>query len=565
MDSDGDGVHPPHLPRLLRRLRSLEAPFIEVWGWPGSGRTALLSALLDAEGERAAGLALGELAREDELRQVLAATRAGGVRWLVAAACPEDRLVEISRWLLPGERLVFATDRRVLAAPGIACSVLSPQELLMAPPEAASLRYQLTGTAPDAAASLYAATDGWYKPYRLALEATGGAGLAGTGPEALLEIPAVRSFLRHEVLETLAPKEREILLEAPSDPAAWTAPEPLRALVEAHGLWVDGPEGERPPRLLAAYLERGARRRRATLARAAHAAGEGLAEAGEGPERARGEEPAERQDPARPESPARSPGDRERPLYRLGLLGDPYVQQLAADGSRDLGWRLRRSFLVLAYLASSPGFQAAREDLVEAVWPREGERTIDRNFHPTLSHLRRALEGELRGNVPPPLLFRNGVYRLSPEICWQVDLLDFRDRLERGRAAAEAGDPAPAAAEWEAAWKLYRGPFLQGLYDPWVAVRREACQRLYLDLLRDLGDLYVRLDRAADAMDAYRAVLIEDPLQERIHLAVMRLYAGQGRRELVRRQYDRLCSLLLEELGIEPHKETTEAYHRLMK
>ena len=42
-------------------------------------------------------------------------------------------------------------------------------------------------------------------------------------------------------------------------------------------------------------------------------------------------------------------------------------------------------------------------------------------------------------------------------------------------------------------------------------------------------------------MDAYRTVLVEDPLQERIHLAVMRLYAAQGRRDLVRRQYDNLC------------------------
>ena len=66
-------------------------------------------------------------------------------------------------------------------------------------------------------------------------------------------------------------------------------------------------------------------------------------------------------------------------------------------------------------------------------------------------------------------------------------------------------------------------------------------------------------------MDAYRSVLLEDPLQERVHLAVMRLYASQGRRDLVRRQYDRLCTLLLEELGVEPMPQTTREYHRLME
>jgi DNA-binding SARP family transcriptional activator len=44
----------------------------------------------------------------------------------------------------------------------------------------------------------------------------------------------------------------------------------------------------------------------------------------------------------------------------------------------------------------------------------------------------------------------------------------------------------------------------------------------------------------------------------------MRLYASQGRRDLIRKQYDKLCTLLLEELGVEPLPETTEEYHRLI-
>ena len=36
------------------------------------------------------------------------------------------------------------------------------------------------------------------------------------------------------------------------------------------------------------------------------------------------------------------------------------------------------------------------------------------------------------------------------------------------------------------------------------------------------------------------------------------------RRDLVRRQYDRLSNLLLEELGVAPMPETTREYHKLM-
>jgi len=203
--------------------------------------------------------------------------------------------------------------------------------------------------------------------------------------------------------------------------------------------------------------------------------------------------------------------------------------------------------------------------VIEAVWPTEGERTIERNFHPTLSHLRRALEGGNRGKErPAPLLFRNGVYRLNPEVGWEIDALEFIRLADEGKELAGRGDLEAAAVAWQRAWKLYRGPFLQGYYESWVTARRDIYQPRYLELLRDLGNLYVRLGRNEEAMDAYRSYLVEDPFQERIHVEVMRLYAGQGRRDLVRRQYDHLCRVLLEDLGQAPTEETAREYHLLM-
>lgn len=555
-------VPPPHAARLARRIEGLREPLIQVWGWPGSGRAALLEELLTRWGERAVGLALGDLAGERDVREALESVRAGGARWLVAGACPEEVAAAAARWLRPGERLVFATDRRHhLPLPS---AVVAPHELLLTGRELSVLWHLLAGTEPaaGAAAGLLRASDGWYVPLVLALEATGGAGLVKVVEEELLGLPEVRSFLRHQVLETLDAEERDFLLawaESPDgEPPGHGASAAARRVIESRGLWVDRPDGPGPPRLLAALLARERRRRRTV-----EIAGE----------------PAFQPVPVAPPAPvgssgaAGAPGERgaagaagEPVAYVLGLLGEPIARRREGGGAeRELDWRLRRSFQVLAYLASSPGLQAAREDLIEAVWPKEGERTIDRNFHPTLSHLRRALEGgERRGGGPPPLLFRSGIYRLNPEISWEIDVLELRRRIEEGKGLLDRADLAGASEVWQAGWRVYRGPFLQGVYEAWVGPRREAYQRMYLDLLRDLGDLYVKLGRLAEAMDAYRAVLVEDPLQERIHVAVMRLYAEQGRRDLVRRQYDKLCSMLLEELGVEPLPQTTREYHQLM-
>jgi DNA-binding SARP family transcriptional activator len=531
----------PHQDRLLRRIDSMETPLVQVWGWPGSGKSALLQALLDRHGSQAQGLSLGEMEEGTAFRRMAGAR---GMRWLVAQGEPRERLEEMARWLPPGQHLVFAGESRWEEAP-LTLSVLPPQEMLLSPGEVATLWHLLTGEvpSPEAAGALWMASDGWYRPLRLAIEATGGMGLDSVDPESLLEIAPVRFFLRHEVLEAFGEEQRKLLDETPFDrpgDATWEA-------IEARGLWVEGEERDRLPILLVAFLERERQRR------------------------PRAEKPETRPAPAaRPASEGSMEVDgvegiEGTPTYFLGLLGSPVARRRDPDGTEvELDCRLKRAFQVLAYLASSPGLEAGREELMEAVWPTEGERTIDRNFHPTLSHLRRALEAG-RKDEAPPLLFRKGIYRLNPDIVWEIDALELDRLVEEGKAKLDRGDAPAAAQSWESAWRLYRGPFLQGYYEAWVADRRERYQRLYLELLRELGDLYLKLEKPEQAMDAYRSVLLEDPLQERVHLAVMRLYANQGRRDLVRRQYDRLCTLLLEELGVEPMPQTTRDYHRLME
>ncbi len=536
----------PQLERLLRRLETADTPMVQVWGWPGSGKAALLQAFLARQGDRAVGLRLGDFSAEDRLREALEAAHEAGALWLVASGPPGERLAEAVRWLRPGQRLVFATEARWSgwSGPSLPCTVLSPQEMLLTPREVATFWHLLTGGVLDQGSTeaLWRASDGWYRPLCLAIDATGGVDLEQTDPRQLLEIPPVRFFLRHEVLDSFTAEERDRLL----DPSAECSGPggPAWAPIESRGLWVEGEERDRLPRLLAALLDRERRRRPKTAPVSVPAA----------------ERPVPVLEAAAP-----------RLVYRVGLLGSSIASIRegpsghAGDNERDLGCRLRRSFQVLAYLASSPELQAGREELIEAVWPIEGERTIERNFHPTLSYLRRALEaGRKEGEGPTALLFRNGVYRLNPEITWEVDVLEFSRFIEEGRSHLSRGELEPAAEAWRSAWKLYRGAFLQGHYEPWVTTRREGYQRLYLETLRELGDLYVRLERAEEAMDAYRSVLLEDPLQEKIHLAVMKLYAAQGRRDLVRRQYDRLCTLLLDELGVEPLPQTTRDYHRLM-
>lgn len=277
--------------------------------------------------------------------------------------------------------------------------------------------------------------------------------------------------------------------------------------------------------------------------------------------RGRPDLPAGWRDRLEPVVPPPAPADG----YRLELLGEGRVQRRERGRERELSWPLKRALKALAFLATSPGRRAGRGELEDALWPGADEDGIRRNFHPTLSHLRRSLEAGLERPWAPPLLLESGVYRLNPALSWRLDTERLERLLAAGEAALEVERVARAAQIWERARDLYRGPFLAGWDEAWIVTRRERYQRLWLELLRGLGEVYIRLGRVGEAIDLLRTVLIHDPLQERVHQALMEAYGRQGRRDLVHRQWERLVEQLSRELGDEePMEATREAYQRLM-
>lgn len=576
------GTRASSVDRLLTRLTELPSPVIQVWGWPGTGKRELLEALLE-QGELpeprrptpgpggVRALARAEVDGEERLQATLDKPEVAAARWLVCLDLPPSAVELACRLLRPGQRLVGAGCRRLDAAE-LPVSFLTPGELLLTREEGAVLWRALVRSpegsgkrgsgGPEVATGelVWRLTSGWSTPLRLAARAVAegalelptaeGSAAADDLLEALLDLPPLQSFLRHEVLEPLPGEVREALGarargETPSEGR-------LTRVLASYG-WTPETSGGPPlPEILAGFLRHRVSR-------------DELSPIGVSPD-----EPVSVDEPAARAPARRRRRPRVRPQARIGLLGPPrvtLVPEAETDDEVEIHWPLKRALKVLAYLASSEELQAPRDDLTAALWPEDDEGRIARNFHPTLSHLRRtfheAWEAVRGAPAPTPLLFVHDTYRLNPDIVWEVDVVELSAAGERGRRVVEE-DPEAAVGIWRDAVDLVRGPFLAGTYDSWAEPLRELHQRRWLNLLRELADLYVRLDRLTEAVDAYRRVLIEDPLREPVHQALMEVYAQQGRRDLVRRQYDRLANLLAEELGVEPLPQTTEEYHRLM-
>ncbi|MFK0253187.1 AfsR/SARP family transcriptional regulator [Streptomyces sp. NPDC090445] len=223
---------------------------------------------------------------------------------------------------------------------------------------------------------------------------------------------------------------------------------------------------------------------------------------------------------------------------RYAILGT--TQATRDDGTPVAvgGARLRA---LLTALALQPGRAVPADLLVAEVW--DGDRPADAYaaLQALVARLRRALGHEAVRSA-------EGGYRLAAD-REDVDLYRF-ERLVRSAAAAAVRDPARAAALYDEALALWRGPALADLPDPgaeaarWEAVRRDA-RRGRLAAALDLGE-------AARVLPELAALCAQHPLDEPLQVLRIRALRDSGRAAEALAAYAEVRQDLADRLGADP-------------
>jgi DNA-binding SARP family transcriptional activator len=226
-------------------------------------------------------------------------------------------------------------------------------------------------------------------------------------------------------------------------------------------------------------------------------------------------------------------------------------------------WTTKRARDILCFVASRPHRRAQKDAIVDTFWGDADFDTVEKNFHPTVSHIRKALNSKqaLKQNF---LVYRDGDYMLNPEFSYAVDVEEFDRLIAEAEAARRARQPEVRTARYEEAVALYRGEFMQGCYDDWVEEQRAYYREQYLRALEALATAARREGEWGRSLDLAHRILREDPFREDIHCAVMRAHAALGNRGAVKEHYDGLCKLLRRELDVEPASETKKTFRDLM-
>ena len=244
-------------------------------------------------------------------------------------------------------------------------------------------------------------------------------------------------------------------------------------------------------------------------------------------------------------------------LGPVEIVRDP-SRPLAADA-----WTTRRARDILCFIASRRHRRASKDTIVDVFWGETDFEVVEKNFHPTVSHIRKALNSNqaLKQNF---LLYRDGDYQLNPEFSYRIDLEEFDSLLTAGENARRAREFEKCIAAYEAAVELYRGEFMQGSYETWVEEQRSYYREQYLRLLEVLAGVAEKSEDWVRSMQLAKRIIHEDQFREDIHCLVMRAHAAMGNRGAVKDHYEGLKALLTRELGVEPSAETKLLYQELI-
>ena len=185
-----------------------------------------------------------------------------------------------------------------------------------------------------------------------------------------------------------------------------------------------------------------------------------------------------------------------------------------------------------------------------ACGPRRPPASAAKNLQYYVSQLRKALASDDAGAI---ILTRGRGYELQVAEA-AVDALRFEDLVEEAaREAATATVPNGAAS---AALELWRGaPLADVASEPFAAAEIGRLEELHLRALELAIDAELAVGHHDDVVAQAEALIVEEPLRERLHAQRMLALYRAGRQSEALEAYRQAHRTLAGQIGVEPGPE----------
>ncbi|MFC3770246.1 response regulator [Paenibacillus sp. GCM10012303] len=232
------------------------------------------------------------------------------------------------------------------------------------------------------------------------------------------------------------------------------------------------------------------------------------------------------------------------------------LQDAAGAGDR-LKWRTQKAQELLAYLIHMRGQWVTKDAIMDQLWPEYKQDKAITHLHTSVYQIRRMLKEW--GAVSAGVEYSQDSYRIILDgIATDVE------QFEQG----EAGEPVTTESGWQRNDRLlalYRGDYLEEHDYDWAKAVRGELSRRFVQLSLHTAAYELATGRERLAIRRLGTVQEKEPYSEECCLLFMKAYASLKDYGSLISHYESFVRVLHTDLGIEPDRETAEAYRRLVQ
>ena len=174
-----------------------------------------------------------------------------------------------------------------------------------------------------------------------------------------------------------------------------------------------------------------------------------------------------------------------------------------------------------------------------------------------------ALDDERRSDAVRFLVVEPNWVKLDSGVGLWLDVEEFESAFAIVKGRSSQSLDAAQAEGLRLAVQLYRGDLLEGSYQDWCLYERERLLNIYLAMLDKLSGYCEASGEYEQGQDYATRILRHDPARECTHRRLMRLQYLAGDRSAALRQYVRCVTVLEDELGVKPDRQTLALYDEI--
>jgi DNA-binding response OmpR family regulator len=210
----------------------------------------------------------------------------------------------------------------------------------------------------------------------------------------------------------------------------------------------------------------------------------------------------------------------------------------------------RKKPLLLFLFLLVKGKPVGEVTIYETFWPGP-EAKAQASLRAALSYLRKLLSPQRDSD---PFQRVGGTVGLAPDLHVWFDFDEFWELVRRGRSL-QSSQPQRTKALFEAAVKLYRGPFLENVYEDWAIRHRDDSSKAYQECLLFLVESSLQTESWEEVLDFSRQGLNRESLSQRLAEAAMQSLIKLGRSPEALVVFEKVADRLQRELDLEPSIE----------